>query len=200
MPDRADLAALVGSRICHDLISPLGAIGNGLELLDLGGARGAGSAEMDLIRDSVAGAGALVRFFRVAFGLAGEGQRVARGEAAAILADLWRGGRLRVDWRVHDDPPRAEVKLAFLVLLCCEHALPRGGDVAVTRAGEGWQVRAESARLRVVADLWALLAASDDGARIAPGEVQFALAAATAADLGRTLAVATAETELVVQF
>lgn len=201
MPGRAELAGLVGSRICHDLISPLGAIGNGLELVDLGVATGSG-AEIELIRDSVEGAGALIRFFRIAFGLAGEGQRVARGEAAAILAGLWRGGRLRVDWRVDDDPPRAEVKLAFLVLMCCEHALPRGGDVTITRSAGGWHIHAETARLRVVPELWARLVAApdDDAGAIDPREVQFALAAAIADDLGRRLAASTAEGAISVRF
>ena len=61
-----NLAALIGSRICHDLISPIGAINNGLELLDMNG--GVQGAEMELISGSVGNAGARIRFFRIAFG------------------------------------------------------------------------------------------------------------------------------------
>ncbi len=58
-PQSPDLAALIGSRICHDLISPIGAIGNGLELLSMAGA---GGPEVALISDSVSNANARIRF------------------------------------------------------------------------------------------------------------------------------------------
>jgi histidine phosphotransferase ChpT len=67
-----DLTSLIGSRICHDLISPLGAIGNGVELLAMSGT--APGPEMDLISQSVENANARIRFFRVAFGAARGGQ------------------------------------------------------------------------------------------------------------------------------
>ena len=60
----ASLATLIGSRICHDLISPIGAINNGLELLELTG--GAQGPEMDLISNSVEHAEARIKFFRIA--------------------------------------------------------------------------------------------------------------------------------------
>ena len=66
--DNANLAALVGSRICHDLISPIGAINNGLELLGMSGDMS--GPELELISDSVANANARIRFFRIAFGAA----------------------------------------------------------------------------------------------------------------------------------
>jgi histidine phosphotransferase ChpT len=78
MTDPIDLAALIGSRICHDLISPIGAIGNGVELLMLDGA-GHGP-EMALIAQSVTHANARIRFFRVAYGIASTDQRIARTE------------------------------------------------------------------------------------------------------------------------
>ena len=65
---REDLTALVGSRICHDLISPLGAIGNGLELLQLSGLPQ--GPEWALIAESVENASARIRFFRIAYGAA----------------------------------------------------------------------------------------------------------------------------------
>ena len=61
-----DVNALLGSRICHDLISPLGAIGNGVELLSLSGVRA--ESELSLIARSVESANTKIRFFRIAFG------------------------------------------------------------------------------------------------------------------------------------
>ena len=83
-PNR-DLSSLVGSRICHDLISPIGAIGNGVELLQM--APRDSAAELDLITDSVDNAAARIRFFRVAFGAAGD-QMMGRAEVISILSDL----------------------------------------------------------------------------------------------------------------
>ena len=75
MTDQTDLAALLGSRICHDLISPIGAIGNGVELLMMEG--GTPSPELVLIAESVAAANARIRFFRLAFGVWRLWQRTA---------------------------------------------------------------------------------------------------------------------------
>ena len=76
-----DLAALIGSRICHDLISPIGAINNGLELVAMSG--DVMSQEMELIAQSVENASARIRFFRVAFGSAG-GQLIDRAESVSM--------------------------------------------------------------------------------------------------------------------
>ena len=103
----AELATLVGSRICHDLISPIGAISNGLELLDLAGSfKG---PEHDLIAESVASANARIRFFRIAYGAAGE-QMLGRAEVAGVLRDHGQTARLRMDWQPQDPQPRREVK------------------------------------------------------------------------------------------
>lgn len=173
MPDATTLAALIGSRICHDLISPIGAIGNGLELMQLGGAAG---PEVALVSESVGNASARIRFFRLAFGMADADQRVGRAEITGTLQDLWRGHRLRIDWQVAGDPPRSAAKLAFLSLLCVEHALPWGGQVTIREDGGRWQLSAEADKLRVVEPLWSRLAAGKPPeAPLGPAEVQFAL-------------------------
>ena len=86
---------LIGSRICHDLISPLGAISNGIELLTMSGA--AGSPEMTLIGESIENANARIRFFRVAFGAAAPGSLLGNSEIRSIMADMYRGSRTSVD-------------------------------------------------------------------------------------------------------
>ena len=91
MPEsEIEFAALIGSRICHDLISPIGAVNNGLELLSMTGV--SPSPELALIGDSVDSASARIRFFRVAFGAA-ENQMIGPTEINAILRDYYRGSR-----------------------------------------------------------------------------------------------------------
>lgn len=142
----AHLAALVGSRLCHDLISPIGAIQNGLELIALAGPIDL-SPEMALIQDSCESAAARIRFFRVAFGQAGEQQMMGRREIASTLTALGKGGKLQVDWTPQEDLPRIQVQLAFLAYLCCESALPHGGTLRVDRDAAGWTLQATGPRI-----------------------------------------------------
>ncbi|MFN4156496.1 MAG: histidine phosphotransferase family protein [Paracoccaceae bacterium] len=174
MPDKPDLTALLGSRICHDLISPIGAIGNGVELMMMDGT--GSSPELALIVDSVANANARIRFFRVAFGSAGASeQRIGRAEVASILSDLTRGGRLVMDWKSPDDLARREVKLAFLAILCLESAMPHGGTLSIGWGDSRWTLRGEAARLRIDPDLWELLSNPAAIVDIGPAQVHFAL-------------------------
>lgn len=187
MTGRPDLTALIGSRICHDLISPIGAIGNGVELLMMeGGARG---PEVALIAESVANANARIRFFRVAFGAAGQDHRIARGEVAAILSDLHAGSRMAVDWQSPSDLARREVKLAFLALMCCETAMPFGGRVQVERGEARWSVRGVASRMKIDADLWEVLSNPASPREITPSEVHFALLSDEIARQDRRLSV-----------
>jgi len=119
------LAELISSRLCHDLVNPLGAIGNGVELIDMtGSARG---PEMALIRDAVHDAQARLRFLRIAFGGAAPTQVTSAREAKATVQAPWKGSRLRLNWTLTEDVPRLHVKLAYLMVLCAEAALPMGG-------------------------------------------------------------------------
>ena len=174
MSEKPDLAALLGSRICHDLISPIGAIGNGVELLSLQGRDG---PEMALIAESVAHASARIRFFRLAYGASGADQRVAKGEVASILADMGRGGRLAFGWTSTGDLARRDVKLVFLLIQCLETVLPAGGRIAAVQDGERWTITAEGLRLKVDPALWAVLVDPAEGSEVGAAEVQFLLAA-----------------------
>jgi len=194
----ADLAALIGSRICHDLISPVGAVGNGLELMQM--MPGTAGPEMDLIADSVAAAQTRIRFFRIAYGLALPDQQLGRAEIAALLAEIDHGGRLRLDWDIADDLPRPEVRLAFLALQCCEAAMPWGGTVHFARAGGPWTVTATATRLRIDPGLWGNLSLERPDCRVAPSEVQFALMPVLLADLRRRLTARITETTISLSF
>lgn len=191
-----DFAALIGSRICHDLISPLGAIGNGVELLAMTPAKG--SPELALIADSVAHANARIRFFRLAFG-AGSGA-VSAAEVRSILADLTRGARITIDWQLADETPRARVKLAFLALLCLETALPRGGAITVRAEGGGLRAEARGARLAADGPVWAAIRGGAQEAEMSAALVQFALLPAEAAAQGGGVALDQAPDSLTLAF
>lgn len=198
MSERPDLLALLGSRICHDLISPIGAIGNGVELMLM--EPGGTSPEVALIAESVAHANARIRFFRIGFGVSGAGQRIGRAEVVGILADLTRGGRVSIDWAGPADLPRREAKLAFLLLMCVETALAYGGHVAVAHDEARWQIVARAPRMKIDPALWAVLSHPAAVAALTAAQVHFALAAEEVAQQARKLTVEIDEAEIRLAF
>jgi histidine phosphotransferase ChpT len=125
-----ELAALLCSRVCHDIISPVGAINNGLELLDEGGAQ---EDAMTLIRTSARNASARLQFARIAFGAAGSaGMQIDTGDAQSVATAflknekpelVWNGGRALL--------PKNKVKLLLNLVLVATGAIPRGGKITV---------------------------------------------------------------------
>ena len=197
MLDPIHLAALVASRICHDLISPIGAIGNGVELMIMD-ASGTSSQEMALIMESAGNANARIRYFRLAFGLCAPDQRIGRSEAVGILNDLAAGGRMKVVWDSPQDLPRRDVKMAFLALMCLETALIQGGDVAISMGEAGWNLTARAPRIKQDPALWGGLARSaspDFYEDIAAGHVHFPLLALEAARQHRSVSATGGEAE-----
>jgi histidine phosphotransferase ChpT len=127
-----DLAALLCSRVCHDVISPVGAINNGLELLDEGGAD---ADAMDLIRTSALNASVRLKFARLAFGASGSvGASIDTGEAERAAKDfaaaekktevVWIGQRAII--------AKNRVKLLLNLFLVAYGSIPRGGTLEVT--------------------------------------------------------------------
>lgn len=195
--NKVSLASLIGSRICHDLISPIGAIANGLELLDMTGSTD--GPEFELIADSAGNAGARIRFFRIAYGAAGD-QSLSRAEVRSILDDLNRGARVRVNWGPLEPQSRAMVRLAFLAAQCCETALPYGGDVFVRCIDDHWSITATGDTVNVDPELWTPVQNGTAMASPTAALVQFALLPEIASDLGRRIAVSSSTNELVLEF
>ena len=198
MLDTADLIALLGSRICHDLISPIGAISNGVELLMMDG--GSMSPEIALIAESVANANARIRFFRVAFGASSADQRIGRAEVVSILTDLTRGGRLTIEWRCPEDLPRNEVKIAFLLIQCMETAMAFGGRVSVDHVGGKWVITGSAAKFKIDQDLWDGLAYGTALPDVTAAHVHFALVLIELRSQNRTLTTNLAQSEISVRF
>lgn len=184
--DNEDLPALIGSRICHDLISPIGAINNGLELLGMSGQ--VSGPEMELISDSVTNANARIRFFRIAFGAAGD-QQMGRAEIVSVLDDISKGGRLAFQWAPLEGASRSEVRMALLAALCLESALPYGGTVTVLCADGHWTVIGEGRKVNMDEALWARLTDKTAEIEVTPAQVQFALLPLAAEQAGRNIRV-----------
>ncbi len=198
MLHNTDFAALVGSRICHDLISPVGAIGNGLELIALtGDAKG---PEMEMISDSVHNANARIRLFRVAFGQPGDAQMVGEAEIQSIIQGLAPSSRVSTYWEVEGAVTRSELRLAFLTLMCFDTAMPFGGTVTVTKDGDKWLMLAESEKLRADDALWDPISKGEIPEDLVPAKVQFGLLPQGVSMLGRHLALQRTEMSLEVTF
>lgn len=192
-----NLAALIGSRICHDLISPIGAINNGLELLGMAG--GTPGPEIDLIQESVGNASARIRFFRIAFGAAGE-QMMGRAEVISILDDLMDGGRLDVAWGPLDPQPRGEVRMAFLALQCLENAMPYGGRIEISNDDSSWLLHGQADKLNIDEPLWNILATREAPSDLRPAQVQFALLPIIAGDANRRIVTEMSDTQVKLRF
>lgn len=193
-----DLNALISSRICHDLISPLGAIGNGVELLTMSGQ--CLTPEIALIAESVENANARIRFFRVAFGAAQNDAEVGQSEVQSILRDSFKGNRTSVSWNVEGTLTRTDIKLTFLALQCLENTLPWGGQITISRSGTNWKLEARGEKVKIDAELWKMITDAADPEGVAASEVHFALVRGAAVDAGRSVAAFISDTQVTLTF
>jgi histidine phosphotransferase ChpT len=135
-----DLAALLCSRVCHDLISPVGAIMNGLEVME----EDKEDAEtktfaMDLIKKSARTAAAKLQFCRLAFGAAGSaGAQIDSGDAEKVTRGLIEDDKTKIAWNLPRVLlPKNRVKLLLNMVLIAGQTIPRGGTVKVDPIGQG---------------------------------------------------------------
>ena len=152
--ESADLAAFIAGKLCHDFISPAGAIMSGLDLLEDPTAQDMRDDAMGLIRQSAKTMVALVHFARVAFGAATTSEQFTAAELHGLVAGLSEGGRATLDWRMPNEvfskpEARTLINLAWMTL----SALPMGGTATVTTRREDGRVlligSAEGARARL---------------------------------------------------
>jgi histidine phosphotransferase ChpT len=132
-----DLAALLCSRVCHDLISPAGAIVNGLEVLEESTDEETRNFALDLIRKSAKTASARLQFCRMAFGAAGSASaQVDLGDAENVARSFIEDDKIKLSWNLSSAPlPKNRVKLLLNMILVAAGAIPRGGIVTVEGDG-----------------------------------------------------------------
>jgi histidine phosphotransferase ChpT len=195
MTDAPDLPALIAARICHDLISPMGAIGNGVELLEMARAgQGTTTQELALIGASVEQANARIRLFRLAFGPVAPQQTIGADELRRLLDDYAVQARFDLNWTPDQSQPRHAVKLGLLALLCAEGALAHGGTLRCRADSHLVELHAQSDRLLVDQRVWdALVGARDWPADLRAAQVQFPVLQHAVSTLGAEMDVAVSD-------
>tara|TARA_R110002167_G_scaffold18526_12_gene69308 strand:+ start:3683 stop:4342 length:660 start_codon:yes stop_codon:yes gene_type:complete len=168
--DGQELATYVAAKLCHDFISPAGAIASGLDLLSDPSAQDMRDDAMGLIAQSAKKLVNLVHFARVAFGAATTSERFSEPELHRLVAGMIEGGRATMDWRVEDGDfgkpaARALVNLAYLTV----GALPSGGVATILTRREGDVIVMEGAAVGARARLKPEATTGLAGARLNEG-------------------------------
>ena len=134
-----DLAALLCSRVCHDLISPVGAVVNGMEVMEDDADEQTKIFALDLIRKSARTASARLQFCRIAFGAAGSaGASIDTGDAESVARGMMEDDKLKLTWNLPRVLlPKNRVKLLLNMLLLASGTIPRGGNLNIEPVGEG---------------------------------------------------------------
>jgi histidine phosphotransferase ChpT len=134
-----DLAALLCSRVCHDLISPVGAVVNGIEVMEDDADEQTKAFAVELIKKSATTASARLQFCRIAFGAAGSaGAAIDTGDAEGVARGMMEDDKTRITWNLPRVLlPKNRVKLLLNLLLLAGGTIPRGGSLALEPVGEG---------------------------------------------------------------
>jgi histidine phosphotransferase ChpT len=198
-----DLAALLCSRVCHDLISPVGAIVNGLEVMEDDNDQETKAFAMDLIKKSVKQASAKLQFCRLAFGAAGSaGAQIDLGDAEKVGRGFLEDDKTSITWNL----PRLlmaknRVKLLLNMLLIAGQSIPRGGKLIVDPVGEGetmgFRISATGSYAKVPQAVPELLAGGSHNGSVDAHAVQPYYTGLLAKDCGLTV-MAASEGEMIV--
>jgi histidine phosphotransferase ChpT len=201
-----DLASLLCSRLCHDLMSPVGALNNGIELMADEQDPEMRDRCVELLADSAKATANKLKFFRLAFGAGGGfGDLIDANEARIALEGIFGAERrIELGWMVADDKlSKGAMKLLLNLALIVGDALVRGGrlDIGAETTGDGLEIaiRGEGPRVMLDAGLREMLVngAPDDG-QIEPRAAGAWLAKALAQEAGGTIQLSEPEPEILI--
>lgn len=164
--DTLSLAALLSSRVCHDLINPVGAIESGLDVLDDPDMDDSmRAAALDLVKSGARKAVALLSFARLAYGAGGAyGEEVGLEDARKALSDVFDIMKPDLDWRLGaGSAAKEKVKVMLILAHAAADCVPRGGSVVVESDGAGFKISASGKRLMLQEDLRKALAGDARG-------------------------------------
>jgi len=134
-----DFAALLVSRVCHDLVSPVGAVVNGLEILEDERDPAMRADALKLVASSAEQAAARLQFARIAFGAAGSaGAALDLTEIGRVVGGLLSGGKIAIEWAAANTTwPKDWAKLLMNAIVIAAESLPRGGAIRVETSPHG---------------------------------------------------------------
>jgi histidine phosphotransferase ChpT len=176
--DALDLAALLCSRVCHDLISPAGAIVNGLEVLEESKDEETKTFALDLIKKSARTASARLQFCRIAFGAAGSaGAQIDLGDAENVARGFIEDEKVKLTWNLPRALlPKNRVKLLLNLVIVATQSIPRGGIVTVEGDGPAeamtFKITTRGLNARIPPAAAALLAGSPEGGTVDAHAIQ----------------------------
>jgi histidine phosphotransferase ChpT len=197
-----DLAALISSRICHDVISPVGAIVNGLEVLEDEKDPEMRAVALDLIKRSAASASSRLQFCRLAFGAAGSmGASIDTGDAETVTRGLIASERTALAWNPpRQFAPKNKVKLLLNLCLIAQSTVPRGGVISVDLSGQddslAMRVQAKGVNPRLATGVADLVAGRPESGAVDAHSIQPYFAGLVARECGMEVAI-TVEAESV---
>jgi histidine phosphotransferase ChpT len=197
-----DLAALICSRICHDVISPVGAIVNGLEVLEDEKDPEMRAVALDLIKRSAASASSRLQFCRLAFGAAGSmGASIDTGDAETVTRGLIASERVALAWNPpRQFAPKNKVKLLLNLCLIAQSTVPRGGVISVDLSGQddslAMRVQARGVNPRLATGVADLVAGRPESGVVDAHSIQPYFAGLVARECGMEVAI-TVEAESV---
>lgn len=192
--DKTNLAANISSRICHDLVSPVGAIVNGVDLIREIGTSGLGE-EFSMISQSAERASSLLQFYRLAFGAVGtDASDVARDMLLGRAGALISSPRIILEWNGENGPSfaRAEARLFCLMLLCARGVTGTSGVIRIVFDPSGsfpLTIRIEGGGTSEAPELLETLRSGADVSHLTPRTIEFALTQSCATEMGVQLAV-----------
>ncbi len=170
-----EFASLLCSRLCHDLLSPVGALNNGIELLADEHDPDMRARCLDLLGESARASANKLKFFRLAFGAAGGfADEVDAREARVAIEGLFGGdGRIQLGWMVEEPTiSKSALKVLLNLVLIAGDALVRGGrlDVGAEKHERGLDivVRAEGPRIVLDPELKQALVGETNEDAVAP--------------------------------
>jgi|ERR1700722_15076187 len=193
--DGLDLASLACSRVCHDVISPVGAIVNGLEVLEEEKDEEMRQIALDLIKKSAAAASARLQFCRLAYGAAGSaGAMIDTSDAETVTRGLINDERTKLVWNgARQMAPKNKVKLLLNLCVLAFAAIPRGGVVTVNVQGEGDKleatIEAKGVNARVAKGAAALIAGEPESGTVDAHSIQPYFAGVVARSCAMTVSV-----------
>ncbi|GJD34480.1 histidine phosphotransferase ChpT [Methylobacterium aerolatum] len=170
--DGLDLAALLCSRVCHDVISPVGAIVNGLEVLEDDQDESMREFALELIGKSARQASARLKFARIAFGAAGSaGSSIDLADAENVAKGMFSDEKTKLEWRAPQALfPKNKVKLLLNLVMISTSSIPRGGLIDVTVTGDGdaptFVLKAKGSHARIPPHVVELLAGEPESGTV----------------------------------